>query len=146
MISERAALYSSYAEALPDIEKYTSGVLQFSNGEGPVVGRVDPSSFDFLGIEKINRDAYILKRVPPQYPSGCTIKVPVNVRHRVTVEFDITENGYVRDPRVISSDFECLELVSMRAVSKWQYEPKLLNGSTVPRFDVRTTFVFVLQN
>lgn len=90
-----------------------------------------------------DRDAQPLVRIPPQYPQRCMVRAkPVE---SVLVEFDVTPEGTVIDPRVIESTNSCFDRAAMRAVERWRYNPKIVDNVAEPRFGVRTVIDFALE-
>ncbi|MGV6801208.1 MAG: energy transducer TonB [bacterium] len=90
-----------------------------------------------------DRDAQPLVRIPPQFPERCQGKsAGVN---KVTVEFDVTPQGQTVNPRVVSSTDRCFDRYAIRAVERWKYQPKIVDGEPQPRRGVRTSFKFVLE-
>lgn len=89
-----------------------------------------------------DRDAQPMVRIPPQYPDMCQSRArPVE---RVVVEFNVTPQGAVVEPRVIEATNACFHRAALRAVERWKYEPKMEGGEAKPRFGVRTQFTFKL--
>lgn len=62
----------------------------------------------------------------------------------VTVEFVVDESGRVVDPRVTGSSDRVFEEASLRAVSKWRFEPGRHHGRIV-RFRMAVPLVFSLN-
>jgi periplasmic protein TonB len=59
----------------------------------------------------------------------------------VIVEFRVDEQGHVRDPRVISSTNRVFEEPTLRAVSRWVFEPGRRDGKVVSfRMSVPVSF------
>ena len=90
-----------------------------------------------------DRDAQPLVRIPPQYPDRCQGRGSGG-EERVVVEFDVTPEGQTVNPRVIQSSNSCLDRSAIRAVERWKYRPKIVEGRAEPRFGVRTVFVYQL--
>jgi protein TonB len=89
-----------------------------------------------------DRDAQPLVRIPPQYPQRCMTRAAD--REAVTVEFDVTPEGNVVNPRVINASNSCFNRAAMRAVERWRYNPKIVDNVAEPRLGVRTTIEFQL--
>jgi len=90
-----------------------------------------------------DRDAQPLVRIPPQYPGQCSrMARPVE---NVVVEFDVTPDGSVINPRVINSTNSCFNRAAMRAAERWRYQPRVVDGVAQARLGVRTTFDFNLE-
>jgi periplasmic protein TonB len=90
-----------------------------------------------------DRDAQPLVRVPPQYPGQC--QRAARALETVVVEFDVTPEGTVVNPRVIDSTNSCFNRAAMRAVERWRYQPRVVDEVAQPRFGVRTHIDFSLE-
>jgi len=90
-----------------------------------------------------DRDAQPLVRIPPQYPQRCMARA--DNREAVLVEFDVTPEGTVVNPRAIESTNTCFNSAAMRAVERWRYNPKIVDNVAEPRVGVRTTIEFQLE-
>lgn len=79
-------------------------------------------------------------RVSPDYPFG-----PRNegLEGEVMVQFIVDERGFVVNPFVVSSTDRRFEESSLRAVSKWRFEPGK-HGGRVVRFRMSVPLVFRL--
>ena len=75
-------------------------------------------------------------RIEPAYPENCASR---GVEGTVTVEFDISPQGAVVNPRIISASNRCFEGPTLRAVRGWKYSP---TGRTTS--NVRTNLTFRL--
>jgi periplasmic protein TonB len=91
-----------------------------------------------------DRDAQPLVRIPPDYPDRC--KSDKGGTETVEVEFDVTPDGQVTNAKVVSSTDTCLNRSSIRAVLRWKYQPKVVDGEAKPRFGVRTTLSYRLED
>lgn len=80
-------------------------------------------------------------RVSPVYPRRMAER---GIEGDVTVEFTITVEGTVVNPRVISSTNPGFEQAALNAVSRWRYRPRLVNGQPVEQTGVRVTLQFRL--
>lgn len=89
-----------------------------------------------------DRDAQPLVRIPPQYPENCMSRA--KEEENVLVEFDVTPEGVVVNPRVLDASNSCLNRAAMRAVQRWKYQPKIVDGEAKPRYGVQTNIVFRL--
>ncbi|MBS3743322.1 MAG: energy transducer TonB [Wenzhouxiangellaceae bacterium] len=90
-----------------------------------------------------DRDAQPLVRIPPQYPQRCMARA--DTLESVSVEFDVTPEGTVVNPRVLNSTNSCFNRAAMRAVERWRYNPKIVEGVAEPRLNVRTVIDFELE-
>lgn len=90
-----------------------------------------------------DRDAQPVVRIPPMYPDRCESRAqPVEY---VVVQFDVTPEGAVVNPRVVNSSNSCFERAAMQSVSRWKYQPKVEGGQPKPRFGVQTQITFQLK-
>ena len=90
-----------------------------------------------------DRDAQPLVRIPPQYPTQCLRAA--RELETVVVEFDVTPEGSVVNPRVLDSSNACFNRAAMRAVQRWRYQPRVVDGVAQPRFGVRTAIDFGME-
>ena len=90
-----------------------------------------------------DRDAQPIVRIPPQYPQQCTSRAE-NLE-TVTVEFDVTPEGTVVNINIVATTNSCLNRAAQRAVGRWRYNPKIVDGVAQPRFGVRTALDFTLE-
>ncbi|HNS87484.1 MAG TPA: TonB family protein [Parvularculaceae bacterium] len=80
----------------------------------------------------------------PMYPENCRARGAQGV---VVVEFDVTADGQVVNPRVIASENSCLNRAATTTISKWKYTPKKdSNGRLVPQRNLRQSFKFELTD
>lgn len=100
------------------------------SGSGPFLGAfasVDASS---------EGDIIPLVRIQPQYPRRAAI---AKIEGYVTVEFTITETGTVTDPSVVDSKPpRVFDREAMRAILKWKFKPRVIDGQAVSRRATQT--------
>lgn len=77
---------------------------------------------------------------PPRYPENCRSRQAQGV---VRVQFDVTPEGAVVNPRVIETPHRCFVRPVLNTVSKWKYPPA---GGTAMRYGLVETFSFVLSD
>ena len=109
-------------------------------GEMPDLGGGD---LDMVTGSTPNWGAQPLVRVPPQYPGRC--QRTASSVESVVVEFDVTPEGTVINPRVLDSSNACFNPAAMRAVEQWRYQPSVVDEVAQPRFGVRTAIDFSLE-
>ncbi|MBI5768845.1 MAG: energy transducer TonB [Verrucomicrobia bacterium] len=80
-------------------------------------------------------------RVPPQYPPD---KRRTGGDGEVIVEFMVDENGAVLAPRVVRTTDHAFDEPTLRAVSRWRFEPGTRDGRVVP-FRMAVPVVFKLD-
>ena len=80
----------------------------------------------------------------PIYPENCRARGAQGV---VMVEFDVTAEGTVINPRVIASENSCLDRATMNTIVKWKYQQQTdSSGRPVPQRGLRQTFNFQLTD
>jgi len=95
----------------------------------PVLGNV--------GMDrKEEGDVVPLVRINPQYPRDAAMN---QIEGYVTIEFTITETGSVRNPRVIdSSPPRVFDREAIRAILRWKFKPRVIEGVAVERRATQT--------
>lgn len=79
----------------------------------------------------IDNEVVPLVRIPPQYPRVAARR---GIEGVVTVQFIITKEGTVRDPKVIEAEpANVFNDAAIEAVLKWKFKPKLMDGQPVER-------------
>lgn len=104
--------------------------LNLGVGAGPpVLGNV--------GIDRgAEGDVVPLVRINPQYPRDAAMN---QIEGFVTIEFTITETGSVRDPQVIESEPpRVFDREAIRAILRWKFKPRVIDGTAVSRRAVQT--------
>ena len=94
----------------------------------------------FPGIE-LDNEPRTRVRVPPHYPMAAKQE---GRGGEVLVEFVVDEAGRVLNPRVVRSTDRIFEEPTLRAVSKWRFEPGRRLGQIV-RFRMSVPVVFNLN-
>lgn len=81
-------------------------------------------------------------RILPAYPENCRARGAQGI---VLVEFDVTAEGAVVNPRVIASENSCLDRAAIQTISKWKFQPQTdSSGRPVPQRGLRQSFNFQL--
>jgi len=81
-------------------------------------------------------------RPHPVYPENCRARGAQGV---VIVEFDVTPEGDVVNPRIVSTANACLDRAVLNTIQKWKYSPKQdSSGRPVMQRGVREFFNFQL--
>jgi len=95
-----------------------------------------------LGAGGGDRDIVPLVRVDPQYPPRAKQR---RIEGWVDVEFTISPAGTVDNPKVIGAyPPTVFEQAALRAVRRWRYNAKIVDGVAVARHGVRVLFNFEL--
>jgi protein TonB len=79
----------------------------------------------------------------PQYPENCRSRGAQGV---VIVEFDVTPEGAVVNPRIVSSADSCLDRTVLRTIASYRYPPTVEDGRPVMRRGVQEVFNFQLTD
>jgi len=88
-------------------------------------------------------DAIPLVRVPPQYPQRANSR---GIEGWVQLEFTITESGAVTDIVVVAAEPSgYFERAAERALSRWKYKPKIIDGRPARRYNNQVVITFELE-
>lgn len=91
-----------------------------------------------------SRRATPLVRIPPQYPHSAQMK---GREGWVLVEFTITRAGTVEDIIVIDAEPEnVFDRETIRALSRWKYQPKIIDGKPVPQYNMQELVTYRLES
>ena len=114
-------------QQMPDIDMPDLNLSM--TGSGPMLGNV--------GMNRTEEgDIVPLVRIQPQYPRDAAMN---QIEGFVTVEFTITETGSVTGPRVIdSSPPRVFDRAAMRAILRWKFKPRIIDGVAVQRTATQT--------
>lgn len=112
---------------------------------GTIVGDIPefeaPSLGDTVSFSVSDRDAQPLVRIEPQYPPRAAER---GTEGFCTVTFDVTPDGTPTNIRILECSSSLFERASIRAVERWRYNPKIVDGQAVARTGVVTRFDFEL--
>ena len=95
--------------------------------------------FSSTSLDKTPRTRF---QPPPTYPFEGK---QAGLHGEVVVEFIVDESGRVRDPHVVRSSHRMFEEPTIRAVSRWQFEPGRRGGQIV-RFRMMVPVMFNLND
>jgi protein TonB len=96
-----------------------------------------------LGAGGSDRDVVPLVRVDPQYPPKARQR---RIEGYVDIEFTIGPAGTVKNPKVIgASPPSVFDQAALRAVRRWRYNPKVVDGTAVERRGVKVRLRFELS-
>jgi len=97
-------------------------------GAGPYLG---PVRMEGAGPGlALSTDLMPTVQFPPHYPPAARLR---GVEGFVEVEFIVTEDGRVKEPRVLRAEPESVfERAALRAVAGWRFKPTLRDGEPVP--------------
>jgi periplasmic protein TonB len=87
-------------------------------------------------------DVLPLVRIPPDYPPRALSR---GIEGWVRVQFTITATGSVRDAIVVAADpRDVFNDAALAAISRWRYNPRVVDGTAVERVGVQTEIRFEL--
>jgi protein TonB len=90
-------------------------------------------------------DEMPLVRVEPQFPREAIMK-GID-RGWVRSSFDLKADGTVTNVRIVdSSPREIFDMAARRAILKWKYRPKIVDGKTVLRKGLKVQLDFGMEN
>ena len=128
----------------PQIERQRAE--QPSEGLATVMGAIPDFEAPQLNSNSVNfsvsdRDAQPLVRIEPQYPMRAAER---GVEGQCTVQFDVTPDGTPTNIEILQCSSSLFNSAVTRAVERWRYNPKIVDGVPVARRGVRTQFNFNL--
>lgn len=95
------------------------------------------------GMNIAEGDYLPIVRVAPVYPARALSR---GLEGYVDLEFTVTTAGTVRDPIVIFSTSSLFERAAVRAVLKFKYKPRVVDGVPVEVQGVKTRISFQLED
>jgi len=120
---------------MPDVEAGLTG------GAGPWLGAYVPRK-DNRGMH--DGDILPVVRIEPQYPREALVK---GIEGWVRVEFTILEDGGVDAVEVVASDPRgVFERNAVRAVLRWKFKPRIVDGRPVRRLGAQTIEFQLLED
>jgi protein TonB len=109
---------------IPDLD------IPLQIGTGPYIG-VRPQMPTTMAAEPVPR-----MRFPPRYPQRALMR---HVEGKVVLRFTINPDGSVSDAEVIEAEpAGYFEQSALRAISRWQFHPKVVDGKAVSRIATQT--------
>lgn len=107
------------------------------------VGDLEVDGSSGFGLGGSDSDVVPVVRVNPQYPIRAAER---GIEGWVEVEFTITASGTVKNPVVLAArPARIFDTEALRAISKWRYNPKIVDGKPVERSGVRVRLRFRLE-
>ncbi|MBT8081238.1 MAG: energy transducer TonB [Gammaproteobacteria bacterium] len=119
------------------------------NPDAPTINVAPPqvaASTDIGGPGGMNiaeGDYLPIVRVAPVYPARALSR---GLEGFVDLQFTVTTAGTVEDPVVIQSTSSLFERAAIRAVLKFKYKPRVVDGVPVPVPGVKTRITFMLED
>ena len=94
------------------------------------------------GMNIAEGDYLPIVRVAPVYPARALSR---GLEGYVDMAFTVTTTGTVRDPLVVFSTSSLFERAAIRAVLKFKYKPRVVDGIPVDVPDVKTRITFRIE-
>lgn len=94
------------------------------------------------GMNIAEGDYLPIVRVAPVYPARALSR---GLEGYVDMSFTVTTTGTVRDPEVLFSTSSLFERAAMRAVLKFKYKPRVVDGVPVDVPNVKTRITFKIE-
>ena len=94
------------------------------------------------GMNIAEGDYLPIVRVAPVYPARALSR---GLEGHVDLSFTVTAAGTVRDPIIIFSTSSLFERAATRAVLKFKYKPRVVDGIAVDVSDVKTRITFKIE-
>ena len=95
-------------------------------------------------VSGIDGDAMPLVRPTPDYPARAAA---AGTEGWVQVQFSVTAAGTVRDAVVVASEPGTLfDEAALKAIARWRYNPRVVDGMAVERVGLQTVIRFELEN
>ncbi|MEE4246704.1 MAG: energy transducer TonB [Kangiellaceae bacterium] len=120
-------------------------ILPSSASQGitlPSIGDIDGIG-DIVGQSSQDGDLMPKVMVEPVYPTEARYK---NLDGEVTVEFDVNQQGRVENAKVISAKPKhTFNKAALRAVRKWTFTPKKVDGRALASSGQRVTLTFAME-
>ena len=95
------------------------------------------------GMNIAEGDYLPIVRVAPVYPARALSR---GLEGFVDLSFTVTTTGTVKDPLVIQSTSSLFERAAIRAVLKFKYKPRVVDGVPVEVPGVKTRITFMLED
>jgi len=94
-------------------------------------------------IAMADTEAIPLFRMQPEYPDRAASR---GIEGYVIMEFTVTETGSVTNIKVVEANPPGIfDRAATRAMERWKYKPKIVDGKPVPRHGVRNQLTFKLD-
>ncbi|MCH7536685.1 MAG: energy transducer TonB, partial [Proteobacteria bacterium] len=95
------------------------------------------------GMNIAEGDYLPIVRVAPVYPTRALTR---ELEGFVDMSFTVTAAGTVKDPIVLQSTSSLFERAATRAVLKFKYKPRVVDGIPVEVVGVKTRITFILED
>lgn len=107
------------------------------------VGQADTGLSGGMNLDASDGEYLPIVKVQAAYPRRALQR---GIQGYVVVEFTVTKQGTVRDPRVVEAEPEQIfDQAAMDAVLKFKYKPRVVNGETVEVEGVQNRITFEID-
>jgi protein TonB len=116
-----------------------TGVIDFEAPRlEPALDRGGPN------LRGIDGDVMPMVRPPPDYPPRAAA---ANIEGWVQVQFAVTAIGTVRDAVIVASEPRTVfDEAALKAIARWRYNPRVVDGAAVERVGLQAIIRFELEN
>jgi protein TonB len=130
-----ASVPQSRPRLIPQALPMPSMALPLRLGAGPFIGAYAPPAPP-IAAPAAEADVTPLVRINPRYPRRA---LRAGIEGKVVVELTVQADGSVSDPEVISAEpANLFETSVLRAVKRWKFAPKIVDGEAVSRRVLQT--------
>lgn len=141
---ERSAAQKPVQKKSPPPPKIQASQARSNNNSDALMSSIPAlsSGENIISIQG-NRRATPIVRIPPQYPQGALAR---DIEGWALVEFTITQTGTVNDIKIIDAEPKnTFDRAARRAMERWKYQPKMVDGKAVAQHNMREVFRFEIQ-
>ena len=105
--------------------------------------KTGPEKFGPVELGPADANAMPITQFQPIYPTRALER---GIEGFVIVEFDVSETGTVINARVLGADpLNIFDSAALRAVERWRYNPRFVDGRAVRMTGLQTRFIFSLR-
>lgn len=132
----------------PTVPPVTPPITPFPS-DGPVIGTaIEPPTVDGptrpIGSGLVEGDALPVVKVRPVYPDNAARR---GIEGHVLVQFTIDELGRVSNVEVLEAEPSgVFDRAAVRAVERFRYKPRVVNGAAIPVSGVQHLLTFQLDS
>ena len=97
-----------------------------------------------LAPRSLDGEPTALVRPQPEYPAGPASR---NIEGWVMIEFTVAASGAVTDPHVVDAEPSgVFDAAALKAIARWKYNPRVVNGAPVEHRGMRVVIRFDLED
>jgi protein TonB len=104
-----------------------------------------PDVYESPGPSSVLSDGPLVAmvRVQPSYPVSMSSR---GIEGHVIVEFDVSADGTVVNPRVLESSHRGFERSAINAAERFRYKPRVVDGVAQATYGIRAILRFQMEN